>query len=90
MTINKIEVSLFPSESAVSKYPIKRPTIIFEKRLILAWRVTYVLTFQLTLVVNCWGHHTRIMYRAMHLLLVDVFRQTEGLLYHQISLLSHV
>ena len=50
----------------------------------------HVLTFQLTLLVNCWGHHTRIMYRAMHLLLVDVFRQSEGLLYHQISLLSHV
>ena len=38
MTINKIEVSLFPSESAL--YPIKRPTIILEKRRILAWRVT--------------------------------------------------
>ena len=43
MTINKIEVALFPSESALSKYLIKRSTIIFEKRLILAWRVTYVL-----------------------------------------------
>ena len=41
MTINKIEVSLFLSESALSKYPIKRPTIIFEKRRILAWQVTY-------------------------------------------------
>ena len=41
MTINKIEVSVFPFESALFKYPIKRPTIIFEKRLILAWRVTY-------------------------------------------------
>ena len=38
MTINK----LFPSESALSKYPIKRPNIILEKRLILAWRVTYI------------------------------------------------
>ena len=35
MTINKIEVSLFPSESALSKYAIKRPTNIFEKHLIL-------------------------------------------------------
>ena len=41
MTINKIEVSLFPSECALSKYLIKHPTIIFEKRLILVWRVTY-------------------------------------------------
>ena len=39
MTINKIEVSLFPSESALFKYPIK--TIIFEKHLIWAWWVTY-------------------------------------------------
>ena len=50
MTINKIEVSLFPSESALSKYPIKRPTIILEKRLILAWRVTY--DYYTTLVVE--------------------------------------
>ena len=42
MTINKIEVSLFPSESALSKYPIRRPTIILEKRLILVWRVIYI------------------------------------------------
>ena len=34
------EVSLFPSESALSKYLIIRPTIIFKKRVILAWRVT--------------------------------------------------
>ena len=34
VTINKIEVALFPSESALSKYPIKRPTIILKKRLI--------------------------------------------------------
>ena len=41
VTISNVEVSLFPSESALSKYAIKHTTIIFEKRLILAWRVTY-------------------------------------------------
>ena len=42
MTISTIEVSLFPPESALSKYAIKHTTIIFEKRLILGWWVTYM------------------------------------------------
>ena len=42
MTISNIEVSLLPCESALSKYAIKHTTIIFEKRLILAWLVTYI------------------------------------------------
>ena len=41
MTISNIEVSSFPSESALSKYAIKQATIIFEKHRILAWRVTF-------------------------------------------------
>ena len=41
MTISNIEVSLLSSESALSKYAIKHTTIIFEKRLNLAWWVTY-------------------------------------------------
>ena len=42
VTISKIEVSLFPYESALSKYTIKHTIIIFEKRLIFAWLVTDV------------------------------------------------
>ena len=57
MTINKIEVSLFPYESALSKYPIKRPTIIFEKRLILAWRVTYVHVYKVGWKTSIGGIH---------------------------------
>ena len=48
VTISNIEVSLLPSESALSKYAIKRTTIIFEKRLILAWWVTYILVTVVT------------------------------------------
>ena len=42
MTISNIEVSLFLSESALSKYAIKHITIIFEKRLILACWVALI------------------------------------------------
>ena len=45
MTICNIEVSLFPCESALSKYAIKPATIIFEKRRILAWRVTNTIIY---------------------------------------------
>ena len=52
MTISNIEVSLFPSESALSKYAIKHTTIIFEKRLILAWWVTYM-SFTISITTGC-------------------------------------
>ena len=41
MAISNIGVSLVLSESTLSEYAIKHNTIIFKKRLILAWWVTH-------------------------------------------------
>ena len=52
MAISIIEVSLFPSESALFKYAIKLTTIIFEKRLILGWWITYSICIECSILNN--------------------------------------
>ena len=80
MTISNIEVSLFLSESALSKYAIKHATIVFEKRSILTWRVTFGQTVdQRPAVQGCkiYDRRKRTVLRSTHLYLLFLSRLYE-------------